>query len=241
MFREACYCAAKSPSVVDISFMPKKLHDLGEARMSAAIQERIDALDASLYDAILLGYGLCNYGVRGLCAPVPLVIPRAHDCIALLMGSRERYDDYFGSNPGTFYHSSGWIERDWDSGDEGIAGQLGIDKSREEYAALYGEENAEYLTSILGDALKNYRKVAYINTGICDNASDAAFSKRYADERGWEFEELDGDVGIFMRLLGGEWDERDFLVTPPSLSIEPSYDSMIVCAACVRAEMGDEK
>ena len=89
--------------------------------------------------------------------------------------------------------------------------------------------------------LKNYRKVAYIDTGMGDGKFDAAFAKSYADERDWEFEEIKGDVGLLMRLLGGEWDERDFLVTSPSLVIEPSYDSAIVCAARVPEEMEDKE
>ncbi|MDR3076348.1 MAG: DUF1638 domain-containing protein, partial [Synergistaceae bacterium] len=134
LFREACYCASKSRSVVDITFVPKKLHDLGEAKMSEALQRQIELVDASKYDAILMGYGLCSYGVRGLHADIPLVIPRAHDCITLLMGSKELYSEYFDNNPGTYFHSSGWIERDSETGEEGIASQLGINKTYEEYA-----------------------------------------------------------------------------------------------------------
>jgi hypothetical protein len=60
--------------------------------MSARIQESIDRVDPARHEAVLLGYGLCNNGVVGLHAPVPLVISRAHDCITLLLGSRERYN-----------------------------------------------------------------------------------------------------------------------------------------------------
>ena len=82
--------------------------------MRERVQAAVDQSGGETYDAILLAYGLCNYGVRGLHAEVPLVLPRAHDCITLLLGSRQRYAEYFAVNPGTFYQSPGWIERDSD-------------------------------------------------------------------------------------------------------------------------------
>ena len=79
LFREICACASVSANVIDIEIMPKGLHDVGEEKMSAMLQARIDAVDADKYDAILLCYGLCNYGTKGLHAALPMVIPRAHD------------------------------------------------------------------------------------------------------------------------------------------------------------------
>jgi hypothetical protein len=231
LFREVCFCAAKCRNVIDITFMPKKLHGLGESKMSAALQRQIDQVEAEKYDAILLCYGLCNYGVRNLHSKIPLVIPRAHDCITLLMGSKDKYKDYFDKNPGTYFHSPGWIERDSgdDEEEEGIASQLGINKSYEDYVELYGEEEAEYLTGLIGDGLKNYKKLAFIKNAETGNyISDLAFSKNYAEEKNWEFEEVQGHLGLFLKLLNGEWDDCDFLVTPPGNVIEPSYDDAIL-------------
>jgi len=230
MFREVCLCAAKSCNVIDLTFMPKKLHDLGEAKMSGNLQRQIDQIDPEKYDAILLCYGLCNYGVRGLHAEIPIVIPRAHDCITLLMGSKDKYKEYFAKNPGTFFHSTGWIERDSDEA-EGIASQLGINKSYEEYRELYGEDAAEYLTSVLGSWRENYKKIAYINTGTGDHISNLAFSKKSAEAREWEFDEVEGDLELILKLFNGEWDDIDFLVAPPQYIIEPSYDETIIRCA----------
>jgi len=38
------------------------------------------------------------------------VVPRAHDCITLLLGSKERYAKLFGERPGTYWYSAGWLE-----------------------------------------------------------------------------------------------------------------------------------
>jgi hypothetical protein len=66
LYREICYCAARSKNIVDVVFLSQGLHDLGAAKMSAAIQQRIDEVDRKRYQAIALGFGLCNNGVVGL-------------------------------------------------------------------------------------------------------------------------------------------------------------------------------
>ena len=94
------------------SSCPRACTTSGGKPMAAKIQEAVDRTPEGVYDAILLGYGLCGNGLDGLTARhTRLVLPRAHDCIALLMGSRERYRAYFEANPGTYYRSTGWLER----------------------------------------------------------------------------------------------------------------------------------
>ena len=86
------------------------LHDLG-ASMLPHLQARIDAADAGGYDAILLGYALCGRGTEGLRAgKTALILPRAHDCIGLLMGSRQWYLAYFETHTGVYFRSPGWID-----------------------------------------------------------------------------------------------------------------------------------
>src|SRR3990167_1533040 len=88
-FREFCAALADCPHVVDVEFVAQGLHDRPGATMAAALQERVCACDANGYDALLLGYALCNNGIAGICAGrTPLVVTRAHDCITLFLGSR---------------------------------------------------------------------------------------------------------------------------------------------------------
>ena len=147
LFREICHCASISENVVDLEFMPKGLHDIGEEKMSARLQERIDAVDTDKYEAILLCYGLCNYGTKGLQSSLPIVLPRAHDCITLLMGSKERYKDYFFGNPGTLFMSSGWIERarDPEEVENSVTAKFGM---RGDFSD-YDDDDAAYLREIL--------------------------------------------------------------------------------------------
>jgi hypothetical protein len=226
MFRELCYCASQCKNIIDIQFMPKGLHDIGEAKMVPTIQAEIDKVDVTKYDAVLLGYGLCNNGIRGLYANLPLVIPRAHDCITLLLGSKEKYIDYFEKNPGTFFKSPGWVERDVNPTDseQSVTSQLGMNKTYQEYLEKYGEENAQYLMESLGDWFKNYKKLAYIDTNIGDFQEYKKLTREQAKEKGWEYEELQGSLDLLTSLLNGQWDTKEFLVVPPHKTVQAVYD-----------------
>jgi hypothetical protein len=37
------------------------------------------------------------------------MLPRAHDCITLLLGSRDAYQNYIDSHRGVYWYSDGWI------------------------------------------------------------------------------------------------------------------------------------
>ena len=109
-FREISFCAAKSPNIIDTEFLPQGYHDIPKTGL-VEIQKRIDAVPTGKYDGILLGYGLCSNIITGLTTThTPLVIPRAHDCITLFLGSKERYREFFDAHPGTYYYTSGWLE-----------------------------------------------------------------------------------------------------------------------------------
>lgn len=107
-YREFSSVIARSPHMVDAEFLPKGLHDIGTAGMRDRLQGAIDRVDSSNYEAILVGYGLCNNGVVGLTSrEKPLIIPRAHDCITLFLGSKERYLDYFPKEPRCLFRDYG--------------------------------------------------------------------------------------------------------------------------------------
>jgi hypothetical protein len=208
--------------------------------MSACLQETIDQVDAARYEAILLGYGLCNNGIRGLHASLPLVAVRAHDCITLLLGSKEKYAAYFQKNPGTYYMSPGWVERNGDpnTNADSITTQLGMNRTYQQYVDKFGEDNARYLMETLGDWFKNYKKMAYIDTHVMDDRDYRDQTRCEAAGKGWEYEELSGDTHLLQRLLDGDltapsdsnkgWDARDFLLIPPARIVSPTHDDSII-------------
>jgi hypothetical protein len=230
LFRELCDACAHSPRQVDVEFLPKGLHDLGGERMAAKVQESVDRTPAGVYDAILLGYGLCGNGLAGLTARhTRLVLPRAHDCIGLLMGSRDRYQAYFEANPGTYYRSTGWLERG--KGLQQLThNTTGFDESLAALIEKYGEDNGRYLYQEMTRYRSNYSKLAFIETGLEAGGKFAAEAAAEATEKGWNFERLPGDLAWLGRLVAGDWSPAECVIAEPGQRIAASYDGGIVKA-----------
>ena len=224
-YREMCAAVAASPHQVDVEFLPKGLHDLGSARMLSHLQKAVDTADPSQYQAVLLGYGLCGNGlVRLEARAIPLVVPRAHDCITLFLGSKERYLDYFNNTPGVYFKTTGWIER---GGGDGTS-QLSFGQPGLQYGDLvekYGEENARYLWEELAH---NYRQYTFIEMGIEPDDRFERQTRELAMQRGWAYEKIPGDMRLIRALVNGEWNEEDFLLVPPGGRIAARYDEKIV-------------
>ena len=228
LLRELCDAITRSAHTIDIEFLPKGLHDLGGKRMCARLQQAVDRADPAGHDAVLLGYALCGNGLAGLEArQVRLVVPRAHDCIALLMGSRQRYQEYFNANPGVYYRSTGWFERG-QSLEQAAMHETGVGTSLGDLIEKYGEDNGRYLFEELHNYRNNYRKLTYIETGLETGAHFEDGSRVEAAERGWNFEKIQGDLTLFRRLAAGDWDASDFLVVEPGWRIAPSYDETVI-------------
>jgi hypothetical protein len=231
LFREISSIVAVAKNRIDVEFLPKGLHDIGRHGMRNRLSEKIDTVDEAEYDAILLGYALCSGGIVGLSAKtIPIVVPRAHDCITLFLGHRQRYHDYFFANSGTYFKTTGWIERGTGLGQgvpDNVAEKLGLGMSFQKMAERYGEDNACYLRDQLSQ-MRFYTKLAFIETGVEPDDFFEQHTIELAKERQWEFEKLQGDLTLLRRLLNGTWDDEDFLIVPPGCQIEFSYDDNII-------------
>jgi hypothetical protein len=238
-----CAAAAHSRNQVDVEFLPKGLHDIGSDGMRDRLQAVLDRVDAARYEAVLFGYGLCNNGLVGLQArAIPLVFPRAHDCITMFLGDKQRYLEYFYQNPGVYFMTTGWVERN-ETGEfrqASVQHKSGMDLSFEELVAKYGEDNARFLYEQLGQQLReqprNYRQMTFIEMGI---EPDDRFEQRTREEaakRGWAFEKIQGDLSLVKRLVDGPWDADDFLVVPAGGRVVATYDDLIIGAENHRPE-----
>jgi hypothetical protein len=170
---------------------------LHPGELTAALQDAIDASPG--FDAILLGYGLCSNAVVGLRATTArLVIPRVDDCIAIFLGSRDAYRDQARREPGTYYLTKGWIE----------VGDSPFDEERR-LAARYGEERAARMVGLM---LRNYTRLAFIETGAYDIERCRDYARAAADRFGLRFEQITGAPSLVEKLLYGPWDEECLVV-----------------------------
>lgn len=220
--------AAVARSVVTVRLLDQGLHNTPN-QLRVQLQRQIDEVKPDHVDAILLAYGLCGNGTLALRArETPLVIPRAHDCITLYLGSRQRYQAEIGAYPGTYWCSQDYLERNR-QGDEVT---LGASASLyQQYVEKYGQDNADYLMEALGAWAAHYQRLVYIETPAPDAAVYRSQAAAKAERRKLRFETLPGNPRLIEALITGHWDNADFLIVPPHHSIERGNDEHIICAA----------
>lgn len=233
LWRELCHFAACSHHVFDFRFLEQGLHNTPDL-LRSSLQDAIDATPERC-EAVLIGYGLCSNGIAGITArDKPLVIMRGHDCITFLLGSKERYREYFDAHPGTYWYSPGWIDTHTQPGRERYERLL------RQYVETYGEENAEYLMQAEQAWFQNYSNAAYVDLGFGDAERYKQYTKECAEWLKWNCDVLDGDPTLVQRFLNGPWDEEDFLVVPPGWTVVPSHDARIFDAKLPSAAAGAE-
>ena len=232
IYREACKLAAESPCRVDLEFLQKALHDLERQDMLSKLQSAVDAVPVDAgYRAILLGYARCSDGVVGLQArSIPLVIPKAHDCISFFFGGRKGYQEYFDAHPGTYFHTTGWLERGDPElqGKQGVMAKLGLDMSYQEMVEKYGKENADFIIETVTGGLKHYCRICYLRMGVMDECPFIEDSRLHAQEQGWEFDLREGDLSLLRRLIQGDWNSDDFLVVAPGQVVAARNDGDVL-------------
>jgi hypothetical protein len=226
-------CAARSPHVVDVRLFQRGLHN--EPRnLRDRLQDAIDTAPASA-EAVVLGYGLCGGATAGIVArDRPVVLPRAHDCITLFLGARERYQEEH-AKIATYWYVADQLERN-DGYRAGIGGlAIGsdtdeqIESVRADYVARYGEDNADYLMEVMGGWRSHYGRAAFVSMGVADDSRSEAAARDEAERRGWAFERMEGSLVLLRRLIDGDWNE-DVLVLQPGERLAMSYDDGVVKA-----------
>jgi hypothetical protein len=175
---------------------PEKLRNQLQATIDAACTDT---------DTIILGYGLCSMAVVGLKATgCTLIVPRVDDCIAIFLGSHEAYLEQFGQEPGTYYLTKGWIEVS--------------DTPFAEYERLvekYGTERADRMIKLM---LKNYTRLAFIDTGHYEQERYREYARRTAKQFDLRYEEIPGSKALVKKMLYGPWD-NDFVIARPGETI----------------------
>ncbi len=190
---------------VEVHYLDQNLHRNPE-KMTGTIQAKVD--EVSRYAGhIVLGYGLCSNGVVGVRAvSQEICVPRVHDCITLMLGSRQAFHEAFNAQSGTYYLSAGWLQRKKDP--------LGI--LEDEYIPRMGREEA-----VLGlrEELQHYTRIVFIR-GKDESVEDhRKRAMKNAAFLGMDYAEMEGSDRYFRKILFGPYDSSDFVCVPPGETI----------------------
>lgn len=222
--------AATAPNTVSVRLFDQGLHNK-PGNLREHLQEALDLIQPDEANAILLAYGICGTSTIGLAARhTPLVMPRAHDCITLYLGSKERYQEEFNAHPGTYWYSTDYMERSKSSAGLGASMSGVIDNVYEEYVARYGQDNADYLMEVMGEWGNHYTRAVFIDTGLGDGANAEQMAREQAERRGWLFERRQGNRRLIEMMVNGSWSDDEFLVVPPGHTLEQAGDDGLIRA-----------
>lgn len=200
--------------VKQVTFMDYGLHRV-PSNLTWTLQAAIDSVEEP--SLVILGYGLCGNGLDGIKAGKHiLLIPRADDCIAILLGSYRKYIHEFEETPGTYYLTKGWLE----SGSNPL-------QEYQEYVEKYGQESA---TWIMDQQYRHYERLVFVAHNQEDFEKYRPQAKevaRYCERWGMRYEEILGSDGYVRRLIevAAELDKAnydDFVVIPPGGEIRQS-------------------
>jgi hypothetical protein len=194
-------------------FLDYGLHRV-PSKMTWTLQEAID--DIAEPSLVVLGYGLCGNGLKGLrSGKHTLLAPRTDDCIALLLGSYRAYMREFQAAPGTYYLTKGWLE----SGSNPL-------QEYEEYLPKYGAEGAMW---VMDQQYQHYERlvlVAHSETDLKAYRPQAQEVADFCERWGMRYEEILGSDNYARRLVEAAvalsdsaqpptWLDGDFVVIPP--------------------------
>jgi len=189
------------PEGIAIQYLPQNLHRTPR-RLLDALQRAVDSVSETTTE-VVLGYGLCSNGLVGLQAGrLRLVVPRVHDCVALLLGSRAAFLDAFARRPGSYYLTPGWLAHARDP----------LGTLEHDYVPRVGRTHAEWA---LREELKNYSHIVHLRTKATRDTTHRARAEANARFLHLELEEIDGSADYLERLLAGPHDFPDFFTIPP--------------------------
>ena len=174
------------------------LHNFPD-RLRANLQKVLDQVCAK---RVLLAMGFCGNSVAGLVArDYELIIPRADDCITLLLGSSEERKRY----ERTYFLTKGWLD-----------GERNIYEEYKYTLRKYGKEQGKDIIRMM---LGHYQYMGLLDTGVYDFNTLIAQVGAIADELGLTLKIIPSTVKRLEGLLTGPWSEEDFCIIAPNTEV----------------------
>ena len=230
--REIALHAAGARHILETRFFQVTLHERPD-QLRGILQQNLEALGARAdIEAVVLAYGLCGRGAAELRPRRhKLVIPRAHDCITVFMGSKEAHAEHQSRCPACYYYTPGWNRERRVPGPEKWAAL------REELERKFDPDNVEFLMEMERERWRLHDTATYLDLGTNDAEAEAGYTRCCARWLGWKFERLPGDPQLLRDLLWGNWDAERFQVVEPGQRLAHSPDDSILRAEPVKMEL----
>ncbi|MEI6673617.1 MAG: DUF1638 domain-containing protein [Verrucomicrobiota bacterium] len=230
--KELALVTAGATHIIEQRMLEIALHDRPEI-MRGVLQQAVTELDQrDDIEAIVLVYGLCGCGVVGLhAARHPLVIPRAHDCRAVFLGSKEEFARRQDACPGCYYYTPGWNLARRVPGPDRVA------FLQETLSQKFDPEDVEFLIESEQGMWASYDTAAFIDMGTPEAAREAAYTQACAQELGWNFEHIQGDLALLHDLIWGPWDAGRYQIIAPGQQLGHSPDAAILRAEPVKNQL----
>jgi len=214
--------------IAETRFFEMGLHDRPD-QLRSTLQENLAVLAARAdIEAVVLAYGLCGRGTAGLRSlHHKLVMPRAHDCITVFMGSKEGYAEHQRRCPTCYYYTPGWNRNRRVPGPEKLVAM------QAELGAKFDAEDVEFLIETEREQWARHDTATFLDLGTSGAPAEAEYARKCADWLGWRFEHLRGDATLLRDLLWGNWDHQRFQIIEPGMQLGHAPDETILRAEAV--------
>lgn len=183
----------------EILWLESGLHNVPKI-LHHAIQSALDqCADAK---RVMLAMGYCGNSVVGLkTGAYDLIMPRADDCISILLYSDPSQASIARRRNATYFMTEGWLK-----------GERNIWREYEYAIAKYGEVRGKWIFDTL---FRNYDALALLDTGCFPLEAARQETAGIAQKLGLRYEEVAGETGYLEQLLLGPWPDDRFLRVPP--------------------------
>ncbi|WP_368292946.1 DUF1638 domain-containing protein [Dehalobacter sp. TBBPA1] len=192
-------CLALKETGVDypVLFIESGLHNYPDL-LRRRLQESINQLEN--VDTVLFAFGYCGNSLVGLTSPTAaLIIPKADDCISLLLGSHELRMS-LSREMGTYFLTKGWLDN-----------EKSLLSEYQHYIEKYGSAKADMIIKTM---LHHYKRLMIIDTQTCQPEEIMAKTENFAKSLELQHETITGSSRFLKKLFTGPWDEEFITVKP---------------------------
>lgn len=193
-----------------VFYVESGLHNWPD-KLNVRLAELLDPIRA---DRVLLAMGFCGNSVKGLRAGNwELIIPRADDCITLLLGSHRRREQ-IARDCSAYFLTEGWMRGERNLWVEYL---YSVEK--------YGEKTARRIAKMM---YSHYRTLALLDTGAESVEPLAEKTKIIADTLQLEQKVVPATLAFLEDLLTGPWDDGARFLRKEPGSVVTAEDLFLV-------------